>query len=64
MTAIVPADQMEVAGVGMSTTLKVGIFGESLTLIGFSALAAILLSGVYPAWKAGHADPVETIRLV
>ena len=64
MSAIVPADQMEVAGVGMSTTLKVGIFGESLTLIGFSALAAILLSGVYPAWKAGHADPVETIRLV
>ena len=64
MTAIVPADQMEVAGVGMSTTLKVGIFGESLTLIGFSALAAILLSGVYPAWKAGHTDPVETIRLV
>ena len=64
MSAIVPADQMEVAGVGMSTTLRVGIFGESLTLIGVSALAAILLSGVYPAWKAGHADPVETIRLV
>ena len=64
MSALIPADQMEIAGVGMSTTLRVGIYGESLTLIGVSALAAILLSGVYPAWKAGHTDPVETIRLV
>jgi ABC-type lipoprotein release transport system permease subunit len=64
ISAVISADQMEIAGVGMSTTMKVGIFGESLTLIGVSALAAILLSGVYPAWRAGQADPVETIRLV
>ncbi len=64
MSGLIPADQMEVAGVGMSTTMQVGIYGESVVLIGFSALAAIMLSGVYPAWKAGHADPVETIRLV
>ena len=64
ISAVISADQMEIAGVGMSTTMKVGIFGESLTLIGVSALAAILLSGVYPAWKAGHNNPVETIRLV
>jgi len=24
----------------------------------------VILAGVYPAWKAGHTDPVETIRLV
>ena len=64
MSGMIPADQMEVAGVGMSTTLRVGIYGESVTLIGVSALVAILLSGVYPAWRAGQADPVETIRLV
>ena len=64
MSGLIPAEQMEVAGVGMSTTMQVGIYGESVALIGFSALAAIMLSGVYPAWKAGHADPVETIRLV
>ena len=64
MSTLIPADQVEIAGIGLSTTLKVGIYGESLTLIGVSALAAILLSGVYPAWKAGHTDPVETIRLV
>ena len=64
MSGLIPAEQMEVAGVGMSTTMEIGIYGESLVLIGFSALAAIMLSGVYPAWRAGHADPVETIRLV
>ncbi len=64
MSGLIPAEQMEVAGVGMSTTMQVGIYGESVVLIGFSALAAIMLSGIYPAWKAGHADPVETIRLV
>ena len=64
ISGMIPADQMEVAGVGMSTTLRVGIYGESVTLIGVSALVAILLSGVYPAWRAGQADPVETIRLV
>ena len=64
VSGMIPAEQMEVAGVGMSTTLQIGIYGESAMLIGVSALAAILLSGVYPAWKAGHADPVETIRLV
>ena len=64
ISGMIPADQMEIAGVGMSTTLQVGIYGDSVTLIGVSALAAILLSGVYPAWRAGQADPVETIRLV
>ena len=64
ISAMIPADQMEIAGVGMSTSLKVGIYRESVMLIGVSALVAILLSGVYPAWRAGQADPVETIRLV
>ena len=64
ISGLIPADQMEVAGVGMSTVMRVGIYGENVALIGISALVAILLSGVYPAWRAGQADPVETIRLV
>ena len=64
MSGLIAADQMEVAGIGMPTVMQVGIYGESVMLIGASALAAILLSGVYPAWRAGRADPVETIRLV
>ena len=64
MSALVAADQMEIAGIGMPSVMRIGIYGESLLLIGTSALAAILLSGIYPAWRAGRAEPVETIRLV
>ena len=58
------AADIEIAGVGMGDTLTVGIFPGNAVLIGVSALIAVLLAGIYPAWKAGHADPVEVIRLV
>ena len=58
------AADMEIAGVGFSPIMKVGIYRENVVLIGISALVAVLLSGIYPAWKAGHADPVKVIRLV
>ena len=58
------AADMEIAGVGFSPIMKVGIYRENVVLIGLSALVAVLLSGIYPAWKAGHADPVQVIRLV
>jgi ABC-type lipoprotein release transport system permease subunit len=55
---------MELAGVAMSTTLRIGIFPESAAIIALCAVLAIMLSGLYPAWKAGHVEPIETIRLV
>jgi len=55
---------IEVAGVGMSTVLNVGIFPENVALIAAFAVAATLLSGLYPAYKAGRVTPVDTIRLV
>ena len=64
VSSLIAEDSMEIAGVAMSTTLKVGIFPESAAVIAFAAVIAILLSGVYPAWKAGHVEPVETIKIV
>jgi ABC-type lipoprotein release transport system permease subunit len=54
----------EIAGVGLSPILKVGIFPENVVLIAVAALVATMLAGVYPAIKAGRVVPVESIRLV
>ena len=55
--------EAEVAGVALSTVMHVRIFPESLALIAGAALLATLLAGVYPAWRAGRVEPVETIRV-
>ena len=58
------AETLEIAGVGLPDTVRVGIFPENAAIIAIAAVLAIVLSGLYPAWKAGHVEPVETIRLV
>ena len=55
---------MEIAGVALSTTIRVGIFPESAAIIAIAAVIATLLSGIYPAWKAGHVEPVKAIKIV
>jgi ABC-type lipoprotein release transport system permease subunit len=55
---------IDIAGVAMSTTLKVGIFPESITMIAVAALVATLLAGLYPAWRASSVEPVDAIKLV
>jgi ABC-type lipoprotein release transport system permease subunit len=55
---------LEVAGVGLPETMRVGIFPENAAIIAIAAVLAIILSGLYPAWKAGHVEPIESIRLV
>jgi ABC-type lipoprotein release transport system permease subunit len=57
-------DAAEVSGVAMPATLRVGIFPEHAVVIAVAALVATVLAGLYPAWKAGRVDPVETIKLV
>ncbi|MGD8726337.1 MAG: FtsX-like permease family protein [Gemmatimonadales bacterium] len=55
---------MEVSGIAMPSTFRVGIFPEHAVIIAVAAFVATLLAGLYPAWKAGRVDPVETIKLV
>ena len=57
-------ESLEVAGIALPDTMRVGIFPENAAIIAIAAVLAIVLSGLYPAWKAGHVEPVETIRLV
>ena len=55
---------VEIAGVGLDPVLKVGIFPRNAVMIGLFAVAATLASGIYPAWRAGRVEPVETIKVV
>lgn len=57
------AGTTEVAGIGLPDVMRVGIFPENAAIIVIAAMVAIILSGLYPAWKAGRVEPVETIRL-
>jgi ABC-type lipoprotein release transport system permease subunit len=54
----------EVAGVALTTVMRVGIYPENAIFIALAALSGTLLSAVYPAWQAGRVAPAETIRLV
>ena len=54
----------EVAGVALSSIMRVDIYPENALAIAAAALIATLLSGLYPAWQAGRIEPVESIRLV
>jgi ABC-type lipoprotein release transport system permease subunit len=63
-SAFIGENAADVAGISMPKTLRVGIFPIHAVVIAVAAFAATLLAGLYPAWKAGRVDPVETIRLV
>jgi ABC-type lipoprotein release transport system permease subunit len=64
MSMMVGKGGAEVAGVAVPSVFKVGIFPGNLVVIAASALVATLAAGIYPAWRAGRVEPVETIRLV
>jgi ABC-type lipoprotein release transport system permease subunit len=55
---------IEISGVGFDMILRIGIFPDHAAMIAICMVAATLLAGLFPAWKAGHVEPVETIRLV
>jgi ABC-type lipoprotein release transport system permease subunit len=64
ITAQLEIQGAEIAGVAMKPMLYSHIYPENLVMIASFALLATLAAGLYPAWRAGHVAPVESIRLV
>ena len=54
----------EIGGVGFDMVMHVGIYPENAIIIACAILFATLAAGVYPAWRAGRINPVDTIKLV
>lgn len=57
-------DSFDLAGVGMDPVLHVGIFPENAAIIAALIVLSTLAAGLYPAWRAGRVNPVESINLV
>ena len=57
-------ESMDIAGVGFDPVMPFGIFPENAIAIALAIVAATMLAGLYPAWKAGRVEPVESIKLV
>ncbi len=55
---------VDVGGVGFDPRVRIGIYPENLLIIGLVILGATLLTGLYPARRAGKLEPVDAIRLV
>ena len=63
MGAMLGDSPTEVSGVAMATQLRFGIYPENAVRIVVLAFVAVILAGIYPAWRAGRVEPVESIRL-
>ncbi len=64
MSGLMGEGSVDIAGIGISTVMKVEIFPVNAVFIAVAALLATVAAGIYPAWKAGRVAPAETIRLV
>ena len=64
MSAMVSKGGAEIAGIGIDPVMYVSIYPENAVFIAVAAVAATLLAGLYPAWRAGRVAPVESIKLV
>jgi ABC-type lipoprotein release transport system permease subunit len=64
LSSLLAGNAMDVAGIAMPSTFRVGIYLDHLVVIAVAAFLATLAAGLYPAWRAGSVDPIETIRLV
>jgi len=64
MSGLMGEGSVDIAGIGISTVMRVEIFPVNAVFIAVAALLATVAAGIYPAWKAGRVAPAETIRLV
>lgn len=64
LSAMLGGNTTEVAGVGFDPLIRFEIFPENAVFIAVAILLATLLTGLYPAHRAGRLEPVQAIKLV
>lgn len=64
MSSMMGEGGYEVAGVGLDPIVYTRIYPESLAAIIAVSITMTLIAGIYPAWRAGRVEAIESIRLV
>ena len=55
-------DDYSASGVIVDPLLKIRLFRESIITILTGVFTLTILSGLYPAWRAGRMPPVESLK--
>jgi ABC-type lipoprotein release transport system permease subunit len=63
-SSIIGEGGTDVAGVAMDPIMYVRIYPENAIIIAVVIILTTMVSGLYPAWRAGRVAPVEAIKLV
>ncbi len=63
-SSIIGEGGTDVAGVALDPIMYVRIYPENAIIIAVVIILTTMVSGLYPAWRAGRVAPVEAIKLV
>ncbi len=64
MSAMYANQDVSIGGVGFDMVMPCGLYPETFVIIVCCVIFATLTAGLYPAWKAGRVEPVDSIKLV
>lgn len=56
-------DDMDFGGVLIDPVMKIRLFTESVVAILSSLFVLALVSGAYPAWRAGRVPPIDSLKI-
>jgi len=63
-SSMLGGEDYSVSGVLVDPVMRIRLHAESITTILSIVFGLALLSGIYPAWRAGHIPPIESLRTI
>ena len=63
-SGMIGGEDYTVSGVLVDPIVRIRLYAESVSAILGTVFALAMLSGIYPAWRAGKVAPVESLRTI